>query len=159
LISVKIDYLSQYPQFIPVIARWHQDEWHRLSPDLTVDLRIELYKSYSQSAFIPLCFLALIDDKPVGSASLVKSDMQTQPHLDPWLASVYVHEQYRRQGIASQLINRCIERARQDHVDKLYLYTPDKSRFYQKRGWRLRESTLYHGENVDIMDFDLSRNS
>ena len=83
--------------------------------------------------------------------------MQTHSHLGPWLASVYVHEKYRRQGIASQLIQRCIESAQEINVDKLYLFTPDEYHFYHKRGWRLMESTLYHGENVDIMEFDVSK--
>jgi len=156
LISVKIDQLAQYPEFIRLIAQWHQDEWQHISPDLTTDLRVKLYEGYSKSPDIPSCFLALVDGQPVGSASLVASDMQTHPQLGPWLASVYVHKKHRRQGIASQLIQQCIESAREINVDKLYLFTPDKCSFYRKRGWKLIESTLYHGENVVIMEFNLS---
>lgn len=156
LISVNIDYLGHHPQFAPVIAQWHQDEWRHISPDLTTELRVKLYNSYSNSVDIPTCFLALADDQPVGSASLVVSDLQTHPQLGPWLASVYVHENYRRQGIASQLLQRCIESAREANVKKLYLFTPDQCSFYLKRGWILIESTLYHGENIDIMEFDVS---
>ncbi len=159
LSSLNIDYLGNHSQFIPVIAKWHQDEWHHISPDLSTQSRIKLYRSYKNSAAIPNCLLALINHKPVGSACLVASDMDTHTHMGPWLASVYVHEDYRCQGIASQLIEQCLQNAQQTGAKTLYLFTPDKTMFYQKRGWRLIESSLYHGEKVDIMSYCLNASS
>lgn len=159
MISIKIDYLGLHPKSIPIIARWHQNQWQAISPHLTTQLRIELYRSYRNSPSIPNCLLALKDDIVVGSASLVESDLETHLHLSPWLASVYVHSPYRRQGIASQLIQQCIENARQAGLNTLYLFTPDQLTFYQARGWRLIESSLYHGEHIDIMAFDLNEKS
>ena len=150
-----IDYLGHYTQFIPVIAQWHQNEWQHISPDLSTRSRIELYSSYKNSPAVPNCLIALVDDKPAGSASLVFSDMQTYPHLSPWLASVYVDTPYRCNGIASQLITQCISNARQSGIQTLYLFTPEQTDFYRNRGWKILESTLYHGENVDIMYFNI----
>ncbi len=151
-----IDFIGQHAEHIPIIAQWHQQEWQHISPDLTTELRIKQYSTYENSAGIPCCLLALINNKPAGSASLLESDMETHPHIGPWLASVYVQPNYRRRGVATQLIQRCLENARLTGVQILYLFTPDQADFYQKRGWKLIESTLYHDENVDIMCFDLS---
>jgi len=156
MISVTIEYLGKHDEFIPVIAQWHQNEWAHISPDLTTKLRIELYNSYKNTPSIPCCLLALVDEKPAGTASLVESDMDTNTDLGPWLASVYVHEAYRCQGIATQLIDNCLEKASEANIKTLYLFTPDQALFYMKRGWKLIKSTLYHGEYVDIMSFDLN---
>ncbi len=153
--SVKIHFLGEHLSYIPLVAQWHQSEWHHISPDLTTKRRIELYSRYTNTTDIPVCFLALTDNKPAGTASLVESDLKTHPQLTPWLASVYVHKNYRCQGIASKLIEKCIEAARQSKINKIYLFTPDMLEFYKKRGWKLIESTLYHGENIDIMVYDL----
>ena len=149
--------LTHYPEHIPVIAQWHQDEWHHISPNLTTERRIKLYSSYNTNCVIPSCTLALINKHPVGSASLVVSDMDSYPYLSPWLASVYVHSDFRKQGIASQLLEICLDTAKKAHLKTLYLFTPDQTDFYQKRGWELYESTTYHGEYVDIMSYDLSK--
>ncbi len=115
--------LSLHPGHIPVIAQWHQDQWQYLSPDLSTDKRIQLYSSYQTSTPVPSCTLALINHEPVGSASLVSSDMDAYPHLGPWLASVYVHPYFRNQGIATRLIEHCLETARNAEVTTLYLFT------------------------------------
>ena len=153
------DYIANHPQHIPLIAQWHQHEWHHISPHLTTSLRIAQYSTYSDSPAIPSCILALLNNQPVGSASLVESDMETHPHLRPWLASVFVHEASRNQGIATQLIEKCIDNARQIGVEILYLFTPDQCSFYQKRGWNVIESCNYHNEEVDIMAYYVKNES
>ena len=155
-VSSKIDYLGRYAEFTPVIAQWHQDEWHNISPDLSTESRISLYNSYENKSAIPCCFIAIVDNQPAGSASLITCDMADHPHLSPWLASVYVHEKYRCHGVASQLMNRCIEQARQLNTQTLYLFTPHQTHFYLKHGWKIIESCLYEGEHVDIMSYDLT---
>ncbi len=158
MISLNIDFLGNYAEYIPLLAQWHQDEWQHISPDLSTQLRINLYSSYACQATIPSCLIALVEQKAAGSASLVTSDMDTHSHLSPWLASVYVHPDYRCQGIASRLITQCLHNARQTGAQTLYLFTPDQTHFYQKRGWKLIESTFYHGESVDIMAYNLNQN-
>jgi len=153
---IKIDYLGRYSKFTPVLAKWHQDEWCNISPDLSTSKRISLYNSYKSEATIPSCLIAIVDDQPAGSASLVESDMETHKQLSPWLASVYVHKDYRCQGIASRLIEACLENARDHGIQTLYLFTPDQADFYMKRGWKKLEKTLYHGEMVDIMSYNLN---
>lgn len=147
------DYIINHPKHIPVIAQWHQTEWQHISPHMTTELRIKQFSQYSHTAAIPSCILALVDGQPVGSASLVESDMETHPHLHPWLASVFVNKHHRHQGIATQLIQRCIDNARHSGVETLYLFTPDQANFYQKRGWVPIETCKYNDVKVDIMAY------
>ena len=153
---ITIDFLGKYPQHIPVVAQWHQHEWQHISPHLTTSLRVHEYSSYQSKPGIPSCMLAVDEQKPVGSASLVLSDMETHSHLSPWLASVYVHPDYRNRGIATELIQHCLNNAKQLGIKKLYLFTPDQAEFYLKRGWQHLEHNIYQNEHVDIMFYDLT---
>lgn len=148
-------YLGEQPQHIETIARWHQSQWQHISPQHSVESRVRLYSTYSNSPDIPFCLLATQQGQPMGSASVVEYDMESHSQLTPWLASVYVHPTFRQQGIATELIRRCIELARQGSAERLYLFTPDQAAFYQKRGWQPLEHCLYHNEPVDIMFYPL----
>lgn len=155
--TIKYDFIGQHPQLIPVIAQWHQDQWFNISPHLSTEKRIEFYSTYPSKAGIPCCIIASADNHALGSASLVETDMETRNQLSPWLASVFVHPDFRQQGIATELINQCINIARTCQIARIYLFTPDQSAFYQKRGWQHLESCLYHGEQVDIMYYDVNQ--
>jgi predicted N-acetyltransferase YhbS len=148
-------YLGEQPQHIETIARWHQAQWQHLSPQHSVESRINLYSSYNNSPDVPFCLLATQQGQAVGSASVVECDMDTRRTLSPWLASVYVHPSCRQQGIATELIRRCTDLAAQNNVERLYLFTPDQTDFYKKRGWQPLEHCLYHNERVDIMYYSL----
>lgn len=150
-----LSYLGEQPQHIETIARWHQAQWQHLSPQHSVESRVRLYASYNNSAEVPFCLLATQQGQPVGSASVVECDMDTRLTLTPWLASVYVHPDCRRQGIATKLIQRCIDLVSQSSAERLYLFTPDQAAFYLKRGWLPREHCLYHNEPVDILYYPL----
>ncbi len=154
--EITYDFLGQHPEHIPLIAQWHQGEWQHISPHLTTELRIQQYSAYPDRASIPCCIVASQNGHVLGSASLVASDMETRSELGPWLASVYVHPNFRRRGIATHLIEQCLDAARECRVDRLYLFTPDQAAFYQQRGWKLLEHCVFHGEQVDIMFYELN---
>lgn len=154
--DVTISFLGEHPQHIPTLASWHQQEWQHISPHLTTQLRIREYSAYSTHASIPCCFIATQESTLLGSASLVESDMETRTDLTPWLASVFVQPDYRCQGIASRLIDECLNTARKLAIQKLYLFTPEQKEFYARRGWQALESCVFHGEQVDIMFYDLT---
>jgi GNAT superfamily N-acetyltransferase len=74
---------------------------------------------------------------PMGSASLIQSDMPTKCWT-PWLASLYVHEPFRRMGVATKLIDRVISEAAALGHRKIYLWCESEAQraFYAKRGWQ-----------------------
>jgi GNAT superfamily N-acetyltransferase len=153
--SMRIDYLSEHPEFIPTLAGWHQEEWARFSSHRTVEERIERYRGFGRRA-VPTAFVAFEGSEPMGSANLVAHDMETRMQLTPWLASVYVAPGFRRRGIAAGLCERVVEEARALGFEKLYLFTPDQEAFYAKRGWKTLERAEYRHHTVVIMSIDLA---
>lgn len=154
-LQLDIDHLGLSAEHIATIATWHQAEWQHISPTQTTESRIQLYSSYKCRDEIPCTLLAQINHQAVGSASLVLNDLELRPELTPWLASVYVHTDFRQRGIATQLINACLEMAARLKIPRLYLFTPEQKNFYAKRGWQFMESCIYHDEHIDIMFYDL----
>jgi len=151
-----IDDLANHVDLIPELADWHQQQWAYLNPGETLEQRIARMHGYCEPVPIPSTFIALEAEVPLGSAALVAHDMDTHPDLSPWLASVFVAPQRRRQGIGSALVRRVVEAATALDVETLYLCTPDREDFYASMGWRVRSREEYRKEHMVVMELDLS---
>ncbi len=148
-------YLADHPEFIPTLAQWHHAQWRYLDVDVSIEDRIANFKAHLGRSQIPTTFVALETSTLLGSASLIAHDMDTRPDLTPWLAAVYVAPAYRRRGIGTALVQRVAQEAKELGVEKLYLFTPDKRTFYERRGWIVLEQTRYRGYNIVIMKQNL----
>ena len=96
---MKIVYLASYPQHVPTVAQWIMDEWGRESPGATLEGLEEKFRAHLNRKAIPLTLLAMEENHPLGTASLVFYDMKDRQDLSPWLAAVYVLPEYRGKGI------------------------------------------------------------
>ncbi len=152
---MRIANLRQHPGLIPTLAAWHHQQWGVLNPQNTLEGRIaRLERGLERGldeAPLPVTFVALEGEEPLGSASLVEHDLATRPELSPWLASVYVAVQHRRQGIGGRLVQRVVEEAGRLNFEKLYLFTLDQEHFYEELGWILVERSQYNGFPIAIM--------
>lgn len=149
---MKIDYLADHKELIPILARWMHEEWGYLYPEHTIEIRERLVAERSNKDRIPLTLVAIEDGKPVGTVCLMAHDMDTRPELTPWLASLYVEKNHRRRGIGARLVAAIEAEAARLGVKQLYLFTPDQEKFYARLGWSLREKTDYRGAVVSVME-------
>src|SRR5262245_25667130 len=117
---MRIDYLANHIELAPVLAAWHHREWRDLLVDWPLEQAQAELVSHVHHCSIPTTFVAFEDEQLVGSASLIESDLDGWEHLSPWLASVYVVEQYRRRGVGTQLILRALEDALALRVPEVY---------------------------------------
>ncbi|HEV2839873.1 MAG TPA: GNAT family N-acetyltransferase [Chthoniobacterales bacterium] len=152
-VSVKIEYLSDRPEFLPTLAQWHFQEWSMLRPGDSVDARVIRLQGWCGRGGIPLTVIALSDNELLGSASLIEHDMDDRLELTPWLAGVFVAPEHRRKGIGAALVSRVMAEATSLGLPKLYLYTMDSTAFYASLGWSLMEKTRYRQMAVSIMSF------
>lgn len=152
----KILNLNDRPELLTVLAHWHQQQWSYLNPGETLEQRIDRMQEFLDDDLIPSTYIAM-GDTLLGSAALVRNDMDTNTSFTPWLASVFVLPEYRNQGIGSSLVRHVMQQARQGGIDKLFLYTPDSSAFYRSLGWNPVITELYQGHEVTIMEADLTK--
>jgi N-acetylglutamate synthase-like GNAT family acetyltransferase len=153
---MNIEYLADSMEHVPVLAKWFQDQWGYLSPERSLEDRVQRLGERTNRTELPITFVALEGDEPVGSASLVECDMDTRSHLKPWLASVYVVPSYRNCGVGAELVGRVLDEANSHGFSTVYLWTPSKKTFYAKRGWSLMETTTYRNEHADVMSFSMT---
>ena len=157
---MQIDYLADHPAFIPTLADWHHAQWSYLSPGDSAECRIKRLQEHLGKKQIPTTFVAYNTtgdgtEIVVGSASLIAQDMDTRPELSPWLASVYVAAEHRRQGIGSALVRRVTGEAIALGVETLHLFTPDQAHFYARLGWTVLERCIYRGYPQVVMTVSL----
>ena len=152
-----IELLADHVSFVPTIARWHFDEW--ASPDSAVtpeDLLAQL-SSWTGRNEIPLTYVAVDGDVPLGSASLVVHDMSPPApgceDLPPWLSGVFVTPERRGTGLGSALVGACeVAAARLGHP-MFYLYTAAATAegFYTPLGWNILKLVDYDDRQVTVM--------
>jgi len=154
-LEMDITYLKDNPEEVSVLAGWIYDEWGKLAPGRTPETAHQKVRQTVGSSEIPLTLMCRVDGKLAGTASIDTADMSTHPDLTPWMASVYVSPEMRRQGIASALCSRIRDELIRLNVKTAYLFTPDQEKLYESFGWKTFLREKYHGEQVVIMRLDL----
>ena len=154
---MKIEYLADYPEYVEKVNDWIYSEWGHLSGENKAEWLEDLKKRLNKNQ-IPLTFISFKEDRPVGTASIYKYDMETHKYLSPWLAAVWVAPEHRREGIGTRMVQRVLTKADNLGYKTLYLYTPDMMDFYKQLGWKVKEIVNYKDQEVTIMEYNLDEN-
>ncbi len=142
------------PDLVELTTRW---KWAAFSRD-TEQFEDVLRRAQLGSAMgliIPQTLVLLVDDQPVGTASLTAQDLDERPDLTPWLAGVFVVPHARGRGYAGQLITAVEQQARKASVSTLWLYTNTAERIYARAGWQTIETVQHDGKPFALMRRDL----
>ena len=151
---MRIEPIWRCRALIPVIARWHWDEWRHADPGGSLESWTVGLQERTCVNAIPTTYVAIADDGvAIGSVVLVANDMETHPELSPWLAGLYVSAAHRRGGVGSALARHAIDRCIEMGAERLYLHTSSATSLYERLGWKVLIRELYEGEQVDVMEY------
>jgi GNAT superfamily N-acetyltransferase len=155
-----ISHLKKHPEYAPILAFWAYREWYK-SRSIPFDLVIKSYKERINSDQIPMTWIAIEDDIPVGMVSIKNNDLWSRKDLNPWLASLFVLPDYRRRGVGFMLIKQVIEKTNLLQYPSLYLFTDydnnQLGKYYTKTGWSFLEKAKGNDENmINIFYYNLS---
>lgn len=93
------------------------------------------------------CKLILLQDNTlIGFISIFPHDCDERPDLSPWYATMYVKEEFRRNGYSKLLNEAILKEAKSRGFTKIYLKT-DLINYYEKFGANYIE-TLESGEKL-----------
>jgi predicted N-acetyltransferase YhbS len=154
---IKIDLLKKDPDAIDSLAQiWHQVLGRIWVPDVSTERVKQRFVEHLNEDSIPLTFVALFNDKPVGMCSLREND-GIRPDLMPWLGSLVVDPDYQKQGIGGRLINATKEKAKQLGFEQLFLFAFDPTipEYYQKLGWQKIGLDQFKEHPVTVMEIGL----
>lgn len=152
----KYIYLADQPDLVPVLTNWFYDEWGSNNPNNSRDRIRGILLEHLNRDRIPLTIVILRDSNPIASASLKIREMETHPQYLHWLGGVFVHPDYRQQGIGSNLVDYTADEAKRLAVNELYLYTRSHERFYTQLGWQVIERPIYEDRIAIVMKRILS---
>lgn len=151
-VRIRVHSLADHPELVAQVAAWHFGEWGVYYPGESLQDWCETLAESAPRGAVPATWIALDEGgAPIGSASLVESDMDTHADLSPWLASVYVVPERRGAGVGKVLVRHAMRAARAMGVPQLYLFTAGAERFYAALGWQLLMRERYRGREVAIM--------
>ena len=88
--------IASRPDLLPTVAEWIWREWWH---DRGCTLEQTAAAFTSDATLGPQQTFILLDaGQPIGTASLVRQDLEERPDLTPWLAAVIVIPEARRPG-------------------------------------------------------------
>jgi GNAT superfamily N-acetyltransferase len=149
--------LSDYPEFVPVVARWHWQEWGHSDPGGTLLSWTSALAQQAGADQIPGTLIAVADGVPLGAVCLVARDMPGYSAAREWsprIKGLCVDPAARRRGCGTLLMSRCETWAAALGHDDLYLYTERASaaeRLYSRIGWQAVRRGRYDGMEVTLM--------
>ena len=150
---MKIAYLADHEELVPILASWAFSTWGCYNPSYTLEKRIESFNQHRQKDQIPLALVALSDDgTPMGMASLRPND-GIRDDLTPWLGSVFVEPRFRNRGIAASLVREIHRVSSELGFETIYLltYEPTLPAWYARLGWDDFGEDACHGNQVNVM--------
>jgi len=93
--------------------------------------------------------IAELDGEAAGYAKLILDNIEPgiAAERPVELSRLYSHQQFLGKGIGQGLMNACVERAKEDGRDVMWLgvweYNPRAQRFYEKNGFRIVGSHVF----------------
>lgn len=154
---IRIDFLKNHSKHIMQLIRiWDSNTTVVSLPNICINrIQKELCENLNDKK-LPITFIALDGNIPVGMCSLRKND-GIRPDLTPFLGSIVVDLKYQKQGIGKMLISRSIEQAKELGFEKLYLLTFDFKliKYYLNLGWRKIATEQLESKPVFIMGIEL----
>jgi predicted N-acetyltransferase YhbS len=102
---------------------------------------------------MPLTFIALDNDTPVGMCSLREND-GIRPDLIPWLGSLVVDPAFQKQSIGKMLMDMTKQKARTFGFETLYLFAFALTipNYYERLGWEKIGMDKFKGHPVTVME-------
>lgn len=111
------------------VANWFHEKW-----GVPTEAYLECMDAYLAGTTEYGWYLCFDGDKIVGGLGIIENDFHDRKDLSPNVCAVYTEEEYRRQGIAGNLLNMAVEDMRSKGITPVYLVT-DHTGFYERYGW------------------------
>lgn len=127
--SLRYITLRQKPEIMDEAAQWFNSKW-----GVPKEAYLECMKEYLSGETEYGWYLCLDGDKIVGGMGVIANDFHDRKDLTPNVCAVYTEDDYRKKGIAGNLLNMTVEDLRTKGISPVYLVT-DHTGFYERYGW------------------------
>ncbi|MGS6176304.1 GNAT family N-acetyltransferase [Enterobacter sichuanensis] len=144
--------LYHAPQYAQQVTDWI---WQAFGEGLPREFFHSIVEHSQTPGALPLTFIALEDERLVGTVGLWRCDLIIRQDLFPWLAALYVDDAARGKGLAGQLQQHVISCAAQAGYETLHLWSACRD-FYERYGWQYMGDALeYPDKTVHLYRYSL----
>ena len=106
---------------------------------------------------LPLCLIAIEDQRVVGALALADRAINTHPDLTPCVIGFWVEPTRRNRGICALLLKAACDHARSAGFPCLYTCTNTASRLFIREAWlKIDVGRTNGGEIVDVFEKKLA---
>lgn len=155
--TIEIKLLAECKNHIPYLAKlWYEQISKQWVPNSSIERAEQNLIKHANYSQLPMTLVALLNNQPVGMASLREND-GIQPNRAPWLGSLVVDPDHRQQKIGEKLIDAIKQQAIRLGHERLYLLAFDKTipNWYAALGWKSVGTDQLFGHPVAVMDIIL----
>ena len=153
--NVRVVTVSEQPELAALVAEWRVRAFFAHPGGCTIDEMTALILKPPGGP--NKTFVLFESDRAVGTAGLMRSDLESRPDLTPWLGGLYVEPAFRGRGHATALVRKVEDFARAVPASTLWLYTLSADRLYLRLGWQHAGVEQEDGRDVILMRRDLFR--
>jgi GNAT superfamily N-acetyltransferase len=151
LSALKLSYLADHPQFVPIVAEWVHNEWGQQETDATIGTSISNLQSQLNTGIPPVALVMLRKGIPIACSSIKIRELAAFSQYTYWLGSVYVLPEFRNQGIGALVVENSSRIASELGIRELFLYTHSHENFYSHLGFSVVEQPYYQDREIVIM--------
>ena len=127
--NYEIKIIKENPQMLEEAATWFHQKW-----GIPREAYVESMQESLEKEAVPNWYVVMDGEKIVAGLGVIENDFHDRKDLTPNVCAVYVEEDYRKQGIAGEMLAFVCEDMKKKGIDVLYLLT-DHTGFYERYGW------------------------
>ena len=121
--------LREEPTLKEEAAAWFNSKW-----GVPKEAYLECMDEYLSGDTEYGWYLCLDRDKIIAGMGVIQNDFHDRKDLFPNVCAVYTQEEYRKKGIAGNLLNMVVDDMKNKGITPIYLVT-DHTGFYERYGW------------------------
>lgn len=122
--------LVHHEEMIEQASEWFHSKW-----GIPREAYLESMKAcIDNETAVPQWYVVMEGKEIIAGAGVIENDFHDRKDLTPNVCAVYVEEDYRKQGIAGELLKFICEDFSAKGISTLYLVT-DHTSFYERYGW------------------------
>ena len=122
--------LTEHPEYKDSMAGWFHEKW-----GVPTEAYLEsMDEALTSESGVPEWYVAVDGEKIIAGLGVIENDFHDRKDLAPNICAVYTEEEYRKQGVAGELLNRIVGDLKVKGVTPVYLVT-DHTGFYERYGW------------------------
>jgi GNAT superfamily N-acetyltransferase len=136
---------------VPLLSSWFVREWPEwYGPGGRGNAVADLTAFSTAASALPVGFIALENNVPVGVMALKAESLPTHRHYCPWAAAGLVLPSHRGRGIGAQLLGVLVQKARELGYPRIYCGTATAVSLLRRGDWSELETIEHEGEAIVI---------